>query len=145
MPYTKVMLHYVWATKNREPIISQELKPVLLDHIKENSFRKNIRIDCLNCVEDHIHLLVSLGTDQTISKTAMLIKGESSFWVNQQKIIQNKFEWQDDYIAISVSQSAISRVQGYIGNQEEHHRKVTFAQEYDEFLKAHGFSARSFG
>ena len=145
MPYTNVMLHYIWATTNRMPIISKELKPVLLDHIKENSIKKEIHIDCFNCVEDHIHLLISLGTEQTIAKVAMLIKGESSLWVNQQKIIFSKFEWQDDYIAISVSQSAISRVQGYIGNQEEHHRKVTFAQEYDEFLKAHGFSARSFG
>jgi len=145
MPFTKVMLHFIWATKDRQPIISNVLKPLLLAHIKENSIKKDIFIDTLNCVEDHIHLLISLGTEQTISKVAMLIKGESSFWVNQQKIIMDKFEWQDDYIALSVSQSAIQNVRAYIANQEEHHKKKTFAHEYDEFLKVHGFSASNFG
>ena len=145
MPYTKVMLHYIWATKNRLPIISKELKPVLLDHIKENSFKKEIHIDCLNCVEDHIHLLISLGTEQTISKVAMLIKGESSLWVNQQKIIKSKFEWQSDYIALSVSQSAVAKVREYIAKQEEHHLKHTFAQEYEGFLFAHNFGTNNFG
>ena len=79
MPFTKVTIHYIWATKNRHPFITKELKPLLLLHIKENSIRKGIFIDCLNCIEDHIHLLISLGKDQTIAKVAMLIKGESSF------------------------------------------------------------------
>ena len=142
MPYTNVMLHYIWATTNRMPIISKELKPVLLDHIKENSIKKEIHIDCFNCVEDHIHLLISLGTEQTIAKVAMLIKGESSLWVNQQKIIFSKFEWQDDYIALSVSQSAVAKVRQYIAKQEDHHSKTTFAQEYKEFLKAHNFQRK---
>ncbi len=60
MPYSKVMLHCIWATKARAPIISKELKPLLLNHIKENSFNKEIHIDCLNCVEEHIHLLISV-------------------------------------------------------------------------------------
>ncbi len=137
MPYTKVMIHYIWSTKNRANTISKELKPLLLKHIKENSLRKDIFIDTLNCVSDHMHMLVSLGTEQTIAKTAMLIKGESSFWVNKQKILKSKFEWQDEYIALSVSHSAINKVRTYIQNQEEHHKKKTFTQEYDEFIAAH--------
>ncbi len=140
MPFTKVMIHFIWSTKNRQPIITKELKPFLLNHIKDNSIKKSIFIDCQNCVEDHIHLLISLGTEQTISKIAMLIKGESSFWVNRQNIVKNKFEWQDEYIAISVSESAIQKVRDYITNQEVHHKKKTFAQEYDEFLKIHGLA-----
>jgi len=145
MPYTKVMLHFIWSTKNRQPLISKELKPLLLEHIKENSVRKGIFIDCLNCVDDHIHLLISLGTEQTIAKVALLIKGESSFWINKQKLTKQKFEWQEEYIALSVSESAISKVRNYIAKQEEHHRKKTFAQEYDEFLAAHGLSRNDFG
>src|ERR1700712_712920 len=110
MPYTKVMIHFIWSTKNRQPIISASLKPLLLAHIKANSKLKNIFIDTLNCVEDHIHLLISLGTEQTISKVAMLIKGESSFWVNKQKLLNQKFEWQDEYIALSVSESGVDKV-----------------------------------
>ena len=83
MPYTKVLIHFIWATKNREHLISKELKPLLLQHIKDNSIKKGIFIDTMNCVSDHMHLLISLGTEITIAKTAMLIKGESSFWVNK--------------------------------------------------------------
>jgi REP element-mobilizing transposase RayT len=139
MPYSKVMIHFIWATKNRQPLISKELRPLLLQHIKENSLKKDIFIDSTNCVQDHIHLLISLGIEQTISKVAMLIKGESAYWVNKQKLIKEKFEWQDEYIALSVSKSAIAKVRDYISNQEEHHRKKTFAREYSEFLIAHDF------
>ncbi len=141
MPYTKVFIHYIWATKNRKPLISKELKPLLLQHILENAIKKEIFIDRINCVADHIHLLVSLGTEQTIAKTAMLIKGESSYWVNKQMLINDKFEWQDEYIALSISYSAIDKVRAYISNQEEHHRKKTFTEEYDEFLRAYQFES----
>ncbi|MDQ6845025.1 MAG: transposase [Bacteroidota bacterium] len=139
MPFTKVLIHYIWSTKNREHSISKELKPILLSHIKENSIANGIFIDTHNCVSDHIHLLVSLGREQTIAKIAMLIKGESSFWINKQNFAKTKLEWQDEYIALSVSYSAIDKVRAYILNQEEHHKKKTFAEEYDEFLKAHNF------
>lgn len=141
MPYTKVLIHYIWATKNREHLISKELKPLLLQHIKENSIKKGIFIDTLNCISNHIHLLVSLGTEQTIAKTAMLIKGESSFWINKHQNLKTKFEWQDEYIALSVSYSAIDKVRAYILNQEEHHKKKTFTEEYEEFMNAHHFEA----
>jgi putative transposase len=95
MPYIKVLIHYIWSTKNREHLITKELKPLLLSHIKENSIKKGIFIDTLNCVSDHIHLLISLGSEQTIAKTAMLIKGESSFWANRENNLKYKFEWQD--------------------------------------------------
>lgn len=139
MPYTKILIHFIWVTKNRQPLITKELKPLLLQHIKENSLKKDIFIDTLNGVSDHIHLLISLGTEQTIAKTAMLIKGESSFWVNKQMLPTNKFEWQDEYIALSVSYSAIDKVRAYILNQEAHHRKKTFAEEYEGFFNAHQF------
>ncbi len=133
------MIHFVWSTKNRKPLISKSLKPLLLEHIKENAKSKAIFIDKINCVEDHIHLLVSMGNEQTISKIVMLIKGESSFWVNKQKLVNEKFEWQDEYFAVSVNESAIDNVRKYIDNQEEHHRVKTFKEEYDEFIKVYGF------
>jgi len=145
MPYTKVMIHFIWSTKNRSPIITAELKPILLSHIKENSLAKGIFIDTLNCVSDHIHLFISLGTEQTIAKVAMLIKGESSYWVNKQKLIKYKFEWQDEYIALSVSEDGVDKVRKYIASQEEHHKKKTIAKEYEEFLKLNGFDKRNFG
>ena len=139
MPYINIYLHIIWSTKNREKTITKELKPLLLDHIKSNANEKGIFIDTVNCVQDHIHLIVSLGTDHAIGKVVQLIKGESSHWVNKNKLVKGKFEWQDDYFAVSVSESGLDRVREYIKNQERHHEKKTFKQEYDEFMDKYGF------
>ena len=139
MSYVKMMVHAVWSTKNRAPLIDEKLKPELLSHLKENSIKKEIFIDTMNCLEDHIHLLISLGSEQTISKVLQLIKGESSRWVNQQQLIKNYFDWQNDYFAVSVSESMIDKVRAYISNQEQHHKQKSFAQEYDDFIKKYGF------
>jgi REP element-mobilizing transposase RayT len=90
-------------------------------------------------MHDHIHFTISLGADQTVSKVIQLIKGESSHWVNKNELIKTKFEWQDDYIAVSVSKSILDKVREYIGNQEEHHRKKSFLEEVEEFRKKYGF------
>jgi len=89
---------------------------------------------------DHVHILVSLNADQTIANIVQLIKGESSYWINKNKLMPQKFEWQDDYFAVSVSESGVNSVREYIKNQEEHHKKKTFQQEYDEFMERYGFS-----
>jgi REP element-mobilizing transposase RayT len=129
------MLHYIWATKDRAPIITPELKGILLPHIKANCKQKGIYLDSVNCVEDHIHLLVALDAEQTIAKVVQLIKDESSYWINNTKILQEKFAWQDDYIALSVSGSVEDKVRAYIANQEEHHKHKTFESEYAAFSK----------
>jgi REP element-mobilizing transposase RayT len=139
MPFTKVWIHVIWSTKNRNKIITRELKPLLLEHIKENSKKKEIFIDSMNCVSDHIHLLISLGREQTIRKVIMLIKGESSNWVNKEKIIYGKFEWQDEYIVISISESIVSKVREYINNQAEHHKTKSFEEEYNLFIRKYKF------
>lgn len=69
-----------------------------------------------------------------------LIKGESSFWINKNKFTEPKFEWADEYFAVSVSESIVDKVRKYIDGQEEHHKKLTFAQEYYEFIKTYNFS-----
>lgn len=101
--------------------------------------KKGIFILAINCVQDHIHLLISLGADQTIGKVVQLIKGESSYWINKNKILLGRFEWQDDYIAVFVSKSISEKVKDYISNQEEHHRIKSFSDEVEEFRKKYGF------
>ncbi len=139
MPYIKIWIHLIFSTKNRDNLITKQLKPLLLEHIKENSIKKNIYIDFMNCVNDHIHLLISLNSEQSISKVTQLIKGESSHWINKNNLIPNKFEWQNEYISVSIGHSQVNRVRDYIKNQEEHHRKKTFQEEYDEFINKYGF------
>lgn len=139
MPYLNIYLHVIWLTKNRAKLITKELKPILIGHIKSNAKAKGIFILAINCVQDHIHLLISLGADQTIGKVVQLIKGESSYWINKNKILLGRFEWQDDYIAVFVSKSISEKVKDYISNQEEHHRIKSFSDEVEEFRKKYGF------
>jgi len=140
MPFVKVYIHFVWSTKNRFPYLKTfELRRSMWRHIKENSEKKDIFIDFVNGYNDHCHCLVSLGVDQTISKVMQLIKGESAYWFNSQKLIIDKFEWQDEYFAVSVSESSIERVRNYIKNQEKHHYKKSFQEEYEEMIDKFGF------
>ena len=140
MPFIKVYIHFVWSTKNRVPYLdSKELRLKVWNHIKENAKEKGIFIDFINGYSDHCHCLISLGVEQTIQKVMQLIKGESSFWINKQGLTKEKFEWQDEYFAVSVSESMIDTVRNYIKNQESHHCKVEFQSELDEFLKKNGF------
>ena len=131
MPFIRIWVHLVWATKNRANLIKSDIKKILIDHIKENAKTKNIWLDSINCVSDHIHLLVSMSAEQSISKIAMLIKGESSYWMNKQKLIRERFEWQEEYYTVSVGESALNSVRKYIANQEEHHREKSFDEEYE--------------
>lgn len=126
MPFIKIWIHLIFSTKNREPFIHSNLKEKLLKHIKVNALEKKIILDYINCTSDHVHLLVSLGSEQKIADTARLIKGESSHWINNNGLSKIKFEWQNEYIAVSVSESMIDKVREYIKNLEEHHRHKSF-------------------
>ena len=140
MPFVSVHIHFVWSTKKRVPYLETEnIRGVMWQHIRDNGKTKGLFIDFVNGHKEHCHCLVSLGAEQTISKVMQLIKGESAFWFNKQGLINNKLEWQDEYFAISVSQSLLNQVREYIKNQEDHHKNKTFQQEYDEFILRHGF------
>ena len=103
--------------------------------IIENCKEKEIFLQSINGHDDHLHCLISLGKEQNIAKIAMLIKGGSSFWVNKNEITPNRFEWQDDYFAVSVSEFQVEKVVNYIKNQEKHHAKISYEQELNEFLE----------
>ncbi len=139
MPLVKVWIHFVWSTKSREPYLTNEIRQKVFQHIRENALKKDIYLDFINGYKDHVHCLISLGTDQTIEKTIQLIKGESSFWINKNNLCKTKFEWQDEYFAVSVSEWNLESVRKYIANQEEHHKAKSFDDEFDNFMKRAGF------
>jgi len=138
MPFVKVMIHAVWGTKNHEPFLTKEIRAQVIQHIRENAKTKGIYIDTLNGYIEHLHSLFALNAEMNLSKAVQLIKGESAYWINKEKLTKTKFEWADEYFAVSVSESMINKVRDYIKNQEEHHRKKNFAEEYDEFMKKYG-------
>jgi putative transposase len=140
MPFVKVYIHFVWSTKNRVPYLdSVELRRKVWQHIRENTKVKGVFVDFVSGYSDHCHCLVSLGLDQSIQKVMQLIKGESSFWINKNHLTSEKFEWQDEYFAASVSESLIPKVRQYIKNQEQHHKVKTFQDEFEDILIKYGF------
>lgn len=139
MSYVRIWIHLVFSTKNREPILTPEIRKELYSHIAENAKSKEIILDSINGYSDHLHCLLLLGKDNSISNTPQLIKGESSFWLNNKKYFNNKFHWQDDYWAVSVSESHINSVREYILKQEEHHKVKTFTEEVELFMKKYNY------
>ena len=139
MSFIKVYVHYVWATHNRNPYLTNEIRQDVFNHIRENAKTKNIYIDFINGYTDHVHCLVSLNDDLGIGEIAKLIKGESSFWINKNKLTKQKFAWQNEYLAVGVGDEKLKIVRNYIANQEDHHNRVSFNQEYDKFIKRYGF------
>lgn len=140
MSWTRIWVHLVFSTKNREPYLSSlELRKKIFQHIKKNAEKKEIWLDHINGHNNHIHCLISLGREQSISKVSQLIKGESSYWINQNKLTKMKFIWQDDYWAVSVSENHLNAVRKYIQNQEDHHKNVSFSEEIEKFMKKYGW------
>jgi putative transposase len=138
MSFVKIWVHLVFATKNRAPLLSKNFRYDLHNHIIQNCKEKDIFLQTINGYTDHIHCLISLGKDQTISKISQLIKGESSLWINKNNFTDGKFSWQDDYFAVSVSESQVETVVNYIKNQEQHHAKKSFEDEVQEFMTKYG-------
>ncbi|OQX76670.1 MAG: transposase [Bacteroidetes bacterium 4484_276] len=139
MPHLRVWIHYVWSTKKRKPLMTKNIRRQIFDHIRENAKTKNIHLDFINGYTEHVHCLISMNANQTLAEIAQLIKGESSFWINKNKLTREKFGWQRRYWAVSVSHSDVDRVRDYIKNQESHHQQQTYAKEVDEIVEKFGF------
>ena len=143
MSFIKAYVHFVWSTKNREPYLrTEELRKQVWQHMFNYSKEKGIFINFINGHQDHCHCLVSMGVNQTMEEVVRVIKGESSFWINKNKLTGSKFQWQKGYFAVSVSESMLDRVRMYIEKQEEHHRHRTFQEEYDELMKKYKFQVK---
>jgi putative transposase len=134
---SRVLVHLVFSTKNREPLLSpalqHELHPYLAGTLDQ--------IDCpslqVGGVADHVHLLFGLSRTRTIASVAEAVKTSSSKWLKTKDARLSAFHWQTGYGSFSVSQSEADKVVAYIRNQEHHHRKMTFQDEYRRFLELH--------
>jgi len=140
MAFIKIYIHLVFSTKNRIPyLLTPELRVKVWKHIKSNASEKGVFLEMVNGYSDHCHCLISLGSNQNIEKIVQLIKGESSHWINKNNLTKEKFAWQEEYFAVSISESMIETVRNYIKNQEKHHQKKSFSEEYSEFMEKYNF------
>lgn len=137
--FVKNWIHLIWTTKNRERNLHVDLRVALFNHLVEKAEELNILIEKINVQPEHIHLLFNLPSDKKLKDMVKQLKGESSRWINENGLVQDRFQWQRGYGAFSVSASQIETVKNYIHNQDEHHRRRTFTEEYDMFNKKYGF------
>jgi len=134
--YTQLHIHCVFAVKFRKAVLEpawDERLRLYITAIAQNNGHKMIAI---NNVFDHLHFFVGLNPNQSISSMMQLIKGDSSEWINKEKVTSNKFHWQGGYGAFSHSKSQVDGVVKYISNQQEHHRKIEFLDEYLKMLRS---------
>ena len=136
MSKVSLWVHAVWTTKKRQKFLTKDLREILFPHITENAKLKGIYIDSINGYLDHVHCLFLLNTDFSVAHVLQLLKGESSFWINKNKFTRQKFKWGKEFYAASVSRTHVARVRWYIQNQEAHHRKASFREEYISFLES---------
>jgi len=125
--YSAVWLHIIWSTKNREPLLTPELSVKVYNAIKTIAGDNEIYLDCINGIEDHVHLLIRLRTDQSIADVVKTIKGNS--WEQFRDDPDNYVAWQDGFAVFSVSPDNLKRVRAYIYNQRMHHKDKSFSDE----------------
>ena len=136
--YTNLLYHIVFSTKDRRPLITPEYELRLYDYIGGTLRRAGgISLE-LNGTEDHIHLLAKLRPDRAVSDVLRDLKANASGWMHDVFPSLKDFSWQRGYGAFTVSQSNVEEVRRYITKQKEHHRRVSFRDEFIQFLQANG-------
>ena len=140
MSWIRIWVHAVFSTKDRIPFLTDDIRNKVFSHMKENAETKDLLVTDINGYTDHAHCLFLLNRNKSLSQTIQLIKGESSNWINKQKLTQEHFNWQDDYWAVSVSERHVKGVREYIKNQEVHHQKVDFKSEIENLMKKNGWT-----
>ena len=132
--YTQIHIQFVFAVKHRAALISPEWKAGLHKYITGIFQENNHKMLQINSMPDHIHILVGMRPHQSISSLIQNVKTESSKWINNNGICPCHFKWQEGYGAFSYAKSQVHHVINYIQNQETHHHKESFLEEYKRFL-----------
>jgi len=136
--FTSCLMHCVWATKERRPLIKPDLQRRLWPYLGGIARENKMKALLLGGVEDHVHALISIPAALSVAKSIQLLKGNSSKWIHDTFKEPCDFEWQEGYGAFSISISSVGDTTKYIEHQAEHHRNLTFKQEVEAFLKKHG-------
>jgi putative transposase len=133
--FTQIHLQLVFAVKYRAALIHKSWKDELYKYITGTIHANDHKLLIINGIEDHIHILIGYRPHQSLSDLLQDIKGNSSKWINDRGFTTSKFNWQEGYGAFSYSRWHLKNVLTYIENQDSHHRKITFLEEYRSLLK----------
>ena len=135
--YSSLNFHVVFSTKERFHCISEEFELELHDYIAGVILGEGGKLLKIGGTTNHLHLAIQLKPTHFIPDMMRRIKGHSSKWINERKIVAGNFSWQRGYGIFSVSESQIQKLFQYIGNQKEHHKQISFEDEMENFLSKH--------
>ena len=133
--YTQIHIQFVFAVKYSDALINGEWKERLHQYITGIIQQQKHKMLQINSMPDHIHIFIGMRPHQSISTLMQIVKSESTKWINDNRLCREKFSWQEGFGAFSYSKSHVPNVIRYIQNQEMHHQKQTFREEYISFLK----------
>lgn len=133
--YSQLYIQIVFAVKGRQNLISKNNKDEIYKYITGIITNQKQKLMAINGMPDHIHILVSIKPDISLSDLVRDIKSSTSKFINEQKWINGNFEWQTGFGAFSYGHSQLTNIIKYIENQEEHHKTKTFKEEYIQFLQ----------
>ena len=133
--FTQIYIHFVFAVQNRASLIQPEWKDELYKYITGIVQKNSHKLIAINGTANHVHIFIGYKPHQLIPDLMQDVKGSSSKWINEKKFVKGKFKWQEGYGAFSNSHSQIDQVVRYINNQEKHHKKQSFQEEYIFLLK----------
>jgi len=135
--YSQILLQYVIVVKGRQNLLNKVWRDEVFKYISGIISSKSQKPLIVNGVEDHVHILLGLKPSMNISELIRDIKNNTTNFINEKEFLKSKFSWQEGYGVFSYSNSQLKNVYEYIANQEEHHKKKTFKEEYLEFLAEH--------
>lgn len=134
--YTQIHVQFVFTVQNRQSLIRKEWQDELYKYITGIVQANKHKMLQINGMPDHVHLLIGMRPSQSLSDLMRVVKGDSSEWINKRGFTKSRFSWQEGYGAFSYTKSQVPNVIRYIQNQEAHHIKKTFTEEYIDFLNA---------
>ena len=138
--FTSLLTHFIFSTKDRRPYLDADLRPRLFPYMGGILTELGATPLLINGPDDHVRALASMPVTLSVADAMRVLKTNSSRWVHEQWPQRQAFAWQTGYGAFSVSRSNANEVERYIAGQEEHHRRVTFQEEFKAFLKRHGIA-----
>jgi putative transposase len=135
--YSNLLTHFIFSTKDRAPLIEHAIRERVITYL--GGITRELKGVALatNAVADHVHILIHMPADVAAAEIMRVVKTNSSRWIHEQWPSRKSFAWQAGYGAFSVSESNCAAVREYIARQEEHHRRMTFQEEFVAFLKRH--------
>ena len=139
--FNSCVVHCVWSTKNREPILTSDLRERLWPYLGGIAKENKIKALAIGGTTDHVHMLLSLPATLSVAKAIQLLKGNSSKWIHETFPKMRSFEWQQGYGAFSIGISAVDSTIAYICGQTNHHRARSFGEEFQIMLHRHGFDS----